>query len=1369
MKFKRMLSFILIVATMLTIFVIPTSATEVETLTNNSTISETNILINDSITLNAEGSGGTAPYTYAYYYKSTSASTWHTIKGFSSADSTSLTLSTADDYNICIKVKDADSTIAKKYFVVTASNGALSSKSYLSSTNIDLGNTVTLNGVGIGGSPAYTYAYYYKLENSSTWICRKTFSSSNKVVLTPTSSGTYDICIKTKDTTNTVHKIYFKLYVTLNPIVNNSTVNKTNFLVNEPVIITGDGSGGYKPYQYSYYYKNINDANWTTIKSNSDLDWVKINLSTTGSYQAKVVIQDAQQQMVEKTMSFTVSSGTLDNLSSIDTTAVVVGGSVNFQAIGMGGTAPYQYSFLHKTKEATTWTTDHMFSSINRMNITFGEEGTYDACIKVRDSNNVVSKRYFEIEVTDDIGICNTVYFHKPSNWQTPYIYYTDADNPTNWYQMDMTNNNTDVFEVDAVNWYECDLTAYENSRIIITDGTNAIATANGQNLIVSETMWYQNGYWDNGEQDSDDDGLSDVIELSIGTNLNSDDTDNDGFSDCYEVTMLGTDPTVYTNDVDSDNDGLTNLQEVTEGTHPYLPDSDFDGINDSSDTDPLQTDATSTSPINYNITVPVGLYDNTDTYEDDNGASCTKIYNKITGLTKSEQIGNKRTVTWYNQDGQVIALISFNGNEASCVTYTYNNKNIESITHNGFTYNFVYNVDNNLQTVKINNTTIVTNTYSEDNQLTSATLGNGYTNTYQYDANGNIISQSCNDVTRFQWVYDSNNNVTDYYDLSNNTHYTYTYDNDGTLTSFSDGSFLIAYSNMDNSYTTTYTDGLNVTTQTTNITYGEEDEDGFTPTTHTTSLITGDTLTAVSATKTTGSKTITSNNNTVLTESYTLDGDKVHFWQCPNKTLEYTYDQYDNITSIRENGNIAASYEYDLYGQLVRENDAKNSKTKVYTYDNGGNILSVTQYPYTTGTLGTATSTINYGYDANWKDLMTSYDGYTITYDTIGNPLNYHHGKTFTWNGRQLATMQKTGCTASYTYNSNGIRTSKTVNGVTTTYRLEGTKILSETTNNVTTQYIYDASDSIIGFMYSGQTYYFDKNAQGDIIRIYNISGTAICEYIYDAWGNFTATGNLTVAYANPFRYRGYYYDTESHLYYLQSRYYDNLTGRFLNADDVTSLKCHTSLLNLISYCNNNPINLSDENGFIPFFLYYGIGSLSNFQYNARIPVSGFLYNQMQKPACNFKFGFYKSNYNGCGWIATYNALYMLGRWMHPSEIIRRYEVRGNILAGTFGVDPHAIVLFFEQLRYRVSTQYNINYIDSSAKRNTTSILFYFNGPNVTYGAHYVAVKWNGREYLAYNLDSQCSNSQPTAIGSSLKQLIKWNNFNFKLLISLS
>ena len=90
------------------------------------------------------------------------------------------------------------------------------------------------------------------------------------------------------------------------------------------------------------------------------------------------------------------------------------------------------------------------------------------------------------------------------------------------------------------------------------------------------------------------------------------------------------------------------------------------------------------------------------------------------------------------------------------------------------------------------------------------------------------------------------------------------------------------------------------------------------------------------------------------------------------------------------------------------------------------------------------------------------------------------------------------------------------------------------------------------IGFRYNGGIYIFTKNLQGDIISVVNaFSGETAASYVYDSWGKvISATG--TLADINPIRYRGYYYDTETGLYYLQSRYYDPETGRFINADDV-------------------------------------------------------------------------------------------------------------------------------------------------------------------------------------------------------------------------
>ena len=112
---------------------------------------------------------------------------------------------------------------------------------------------------------------------------------------------------------------------------------------------------------------------------------------------------------------------------------------------------------------------------------------------------------------------------------------------------------------------------------------------------------------------------------------------------------------------------------------------------------------------------------------------------------------------------------------------------------------------------------------------------------------------------------------------------------------------------------------------------------------------------------------------------------------------------------------------------------------------------------------------------------------------------------------------------------------------------------------------------------------YIYEKNLQGDIVAIYNTSGVRLVSYTYDAWGNVSVSninisGTNAGAQYNPFRYRGYYYDEEIGLYYLNSRYYDPATGRFINSDGVLI----SSLLgyNLFAYCENNPVIRVDNNG---------------------------------------------------------------------------------------------------------------------------------------------------------------------------------------------
>ena len=117
-------------------------------------------------------------------------------------------------------------------------------------------------------------------------------------------------------------------------------------------------------------------------------------------------------------------------------------------------------------------------------------------------------------------------------------------------------------------------------------------------------------------------------------------------------------------------------------------------------------------------------------------------------------------------------------------------------------------------------------------------------------------------------------------------------------------------------------------------------------------------------------------------------------------------------------------------------------------------------------------------------------------------------------------------------------------------------------------------------------QMYIYDKNLQGDIVGVYNTSGTKLVSYTYDAWGNCAVSyvngGGFTAAANNPFRYRGYYYDAEIGLYYLQSRYYDANVGRFINGDSEKALIVADNILvnNLYAYCLNSPPTCCDING---------------------------------------------------------------------------------------------------------------------------------------------------------------------------------------------
>ena len=309
-------------------------------------------------------------------------------------------------------------------------------------------------------------------------------------------------------------------------------------------------------------------------------------------------------------------------------------------------------------------------------------------------------------------------------------------------------------------------------------------------------------------------------------------------------------------------------------------------------------------------------------------------------------------------------------------------------------------------------------------------------------------------------------------------------------------------------------------------------------------------------------------------------------------ESMQYKYDSMGNIVEILENGRSACRYEYDALGRLTREDNVAFEKTTTWAYDNNGNIIA--RYEYAITAKPTAElhllncTTFTYCYAENSDQLLsiTKDDGSTVTtelfeYDAIGNPETYR-GTSATWQyGRQLATYKD----STYTYDARGRRISKkyTENGkeveITFTYDSNGNLI--KQSNGL--EFLYDHT-GVFAVKHNNATYFYRKDAQANIVELLDNNGAAVVKYRYDAWGKCeidASTTNIELANLNPFRYRSYYFDTETGLYFLKTRYYDPEIGRFITIDDISYLDPDSiNGLNLYAYCGSNPIKYCDPNG---------------------------------------------------------------------------------------------------------------------------------------------------------------------------------------------
>ena len=316
------------------------------------------------------------------------------------------------------------------------------------------------------------------------------------------------------------------------------------------------------------------------------------------------------------------------------------------------------------------------------------------------------------------------------------------------------------------------------------------------------------------------------------------------------------------------------------------------------------------------------------------------------------------------------------------------------------------------------------------------------------------------------------------------------------------------------------------------------------------------------------------------------------------NDNYTFKFDKNYNIVSILKNNNKYFKYKYDSYNQLIEEIDYENKIRIKYTYDLDSNLKSIIKYDLDTYSLIHKDSFSYSNYD-----LLTKYNDSVIEYDQIGNVIKIDNNMLEWKNGKELTKFYNSNNVYNYYYNDNGVRTRKVVNNVNTYYYFEDADIFMEKNDNYTLYFIREFDGNLLGFEYNDNTYYYIKDVFDSIIGIIDSNYNIIVEYKYDTWGNIIGVfdensndisnnpnhiGNL-----NPYRYRGYYYDRETNLYYLGYRYYSPTLHRFISTDCAT----YDDIVggNLYVYCNNNPVIKVDDNGKVPFAAIVIVGGILN------------------------------------------------------------------------------------------------------------------------------------------------------------------------------
>ena len=390
-----------------------------------------------------------------------------------------------------------------------------------------------------------------------------------------------------------------------------------------------------------------------------------------------------------------------------------------------------------------------------------------------------------------------------------------------------------------------------------------------------------------------------------------------------------------------------------------------------------------------------------TASHTDPLGNTTTYTYDENLG-TLTSMTDPKGTVTTYTYDSLQRMLSASSG--GTSISYTYDGDRLTGINA-GTAYTFTYDKWGNQNAVKIGSNVLMSQSFDSQNRLKTMAYG-GIGRTYEYADSAHpdlVTSIVANELgTHRLFAYDYNEDGVLISRIDDYSGITTKYRDDGTVEEYltstnaplrtcrydEDGNLVESIGSR--SFTTRYLE--DASQERNGIAFGslrsEKRHDGFDRAKGVVFYNGDDPV---------YKQTFTYRDSMDFGTSQVLDTYKQQY-AGGMRSYTYAYDGNGNITHISLDGTLQSRYTYDAQNQLIREDNAAAGETTVYAYDNAGNLTSKTSYPYTTeDTLGTAASSVSYGYgNTAWKDQLTSWNGQTITYSPIGNPIQYRDGFSF-------------------------------------------------------------------------------------------------------------------------------------------------------------------------------------------------------------------------------------------------------------------------------------------------------------------------------------------------------------------------------------